>query len=315
MSFDVHGSQKQGMQTFARRPWAQGRTAKLVAASVFSAAALCVQAQTTSPATLPDAPSSQISRPHANLPAKQTSPGAERLPGQTTQALRPCPSSPKRSDVPIIFQPSTKPSCQDPIQLIVDTGWVSPLTVHQKGTLAVRVAVDPFNLLTIGFFSAISVAADAHSVYGPGFRGWGKEMGYSFVEEAQTDVTGTFVLPSLFREDPRYHRMPRAPLRRRFEHALIHTVISQHDDGSIMLNYATLINYPLSAEISNLYVPGIPVNAVSTTKRVLAGYATDPVGPLLAEFLPDFARRVHVHVFFAQQILNHFAIGSGEPSP
>lgn len=314
MSFDVHGSQKQGKETFARHPWARGRRAKLAAASIFSAATFCMQAQTTS-ATLPDAPSPQISQSPVTLPTTQTPSGAKLLAGETTPALRPCPSSTKKSDIPIIFQPSTKPSCQDPIQLIVDTGWVNPLTVHQKGTLAVRVAVDPFNLLTIGFFSAISVAADSHSVYGPGFRGWGKEIGYSFVEDAQTDITGTFLLPSFFREDPRYHRMPNAPLRRRFEHALIHTVISQHDDGSLMLNYATLINYPLSAEISNLYVPGIPVNAVSTTKRVLAGYATDPVGPLLAEFLPDFARRVHVHVFFAQQILNHFAVGSGETSP
>ena len=78
-----------------------------------------------------------------------------------------------------------------------------------------------------------------------------------------------------------------------------------------MLNYATLINYPLSAEISNLYVPSLPTNAPSTFKRVALGYATDPVGPLVAEFLPDFAKRVHIHIVFAQQILNRIALGSG----
>ncbi len=69
-----------------------------------------------------------------------------------------------------------------------------------------------------------------------------------------------------------------------------------------MPNYATLINVPLSAEISNLYVPGIGTNAPDTAKRVLVGYATDPIGPLVAEFLPDFAKRVHIHIVFAQQI-------------
>jgi hypothetical protein len=109
--------------------------------------------------------------------------------------------------------------------------------------------------------------------------------------------------------------MPRATIRRRIEHALIHTVVSQHDDGSLMPNYATLINYPLSAEISNLYVPDIGTNASSTAKRVLVGYATDPIGPLVAEFLPDFAKRVHIHIIFAQQILNRNALGSGaQPS-
>ena len=106
--------------------------------------------------------------------------------------------------------------------------------------------------------------------------------------------------------------MPGAHVSRRIEHALIHTVISQHDSGEWMLNYATLINYPLSAEISNLYVPNVGTNGPSTTRRIILGYVTDPVGPLVAEFLPDFAKRVHIHVIFAQQILNRMAPGAGE---
>ena len=310
MSFNVHDLRQQDKQKFARLPWALAVLSTLATASIFSAATVSVHAQSIS-GMLPDAPSALLSP----LSAAQIPAPTQPLQTKTPPPLPPCPSSAKKSHFPIIFLPSTRPSCQDPLQLIVDTGWVSPLTVKQKGTLALRVAIDPFNLLTIGFFSAISVAADSHSVYGPGFAGWGKEIGYSAAEEAQTDFTGTFLIPSLVREDPRYHRMPRAPVGRRIKHALIHTVISQHDDGSLMLNYATLVNYPLSAEISNLYVPGIATNAPSTAKRVLAGYATDPIGPLLAEFLPDFAKRVHVHIFFAQQILNHFAIGSGESLP
>ncbi len=174
--------------------------------------------------------------------------------------------------------------------------------------------IDPFNLLTIAAFSGISVAADPHSVYGPGFPGWGRLAGYSLGEDVQGEFTGVYVIPSLVHEDPRYHRMPKATTSRRIEHALIHTFVSQHDDGSLMPNYATLINIPLSAEISNLYVPEIGTNAPDTAKRVLVGYATDPIGPLVAEFLPDFAKRVHIHIVFAQQILNRIALGSGAPS-
>ena len=227
-------------------------------------------------------------------------------------APQPCPKRQHEDHVPLIFRPSTKPSCQDPLQLIVETGNVSPITSKQKGELALRSFFDPFNGLTIAFFSAISVAADSHSAYGPGFAGWGRLMGYSAAEDAQATFTGVYLIPSLAHEDPRYHRMPGAPVKRRILHALIHTVVSQHDDGSLMLNYATLINYPLTVEISNLYVPGVKTNAASTTERIVAGYATDPVGPLVAEFLPDFAKRVHIHIVFAQQILNHIALGSGE---
>jgi hypothetical protein len=232
--------------------------------------------------------------------------------GPTT--VLPCPKRERRRHFPIVFAPSTQPTCQDPLQLIVDTGYVAPLTSNQKGLLAFKAVIDPFNLLTIAAFSGISVAADSHSVYGPGFPGWGRLAGYSLAEDVQGEFTGVYVIPSLVHEDPRYHRMPKATTSRRIEHALIHTFVSQHDDGSLMPNYATLINIPLSAEISNLYVPEIGTNAPDTAKRVLVGYATDPIGPLVAEFLPDFAKRVHIHIIFAQQILNRIALGSGAPS-
>jgi hypothetical protein len=242
--------------------------------------------------------------PPTQVPAGQVGP----------TVVPPCSKRERQSSFRIIFAPLAQPTCQDPLQLIVDTGYVRPLTSNQKGLLAIRAVSDPFNLLTIAAFSGISVAADPHSVYGPGFTGWGRLAGYSLAEDIQGEFTGVYLIPSLVHEDPRYHRMPKASVRRRIAHALIHTLVSQHDDGSLMPNYATLINVPLSAEISNLYVPGIGTNATDTAKRVLVGYGTEPVGPLLAEFLPDFAKRVHVHIIFAQQILDRLALGAGAQS-
>ena len=295
-----------------------GALVMLAATALFLPASARLHAQSLFE-SLPDAPSARSFsvRGPANLSdlqvGSQNSPQNPPIaPPSPANSLPPCPKASQKGRLPIIFLPPTKPSCQDPLQLIVDTGHVSPLTSRQKATLATRDITDPFNLLTIGFFSAITIAANSHTAYGPGFAGWGRESGYSLAEDIQGEVTGTFVIPSLTHEDPRYHRMPGAPIPRRIEHALIHTLISQHDNGSLMPNYATLINYPLSAEISNLYVPNLATNLPSTAKRVLAGYATDPIGPLLAEFLPDFAKRVHIHVVFAQQILNHMATGSGE---
>jgi hypothetical protein len=270
-----------------------------------------VAAQNVVPGTPQNLAQSQAASAPAQTPAVAT----PAVPAQAASAAKPCPKSALRRVVPIVFLPATDPTCQDQLQLIVDTGYVKPLTPTQKGALAVRAVTDPFNLLTIAAFSGISVAADSHSVYGPGFTGWGRLAGYSLAEDVQGEFTGVYAIPSLMHEDPRYHRMPKASVRRRIEHALIHTLVSQHDDGSLMPNYATLINVPLSAEISNLYVPGIGTNAPDTAKRVLVGYGTEPIGPLLAEFLPDFAKRVHVHVIFAQQILDRLALGAGaQPS-
>jgi hypothetical protein len=274
--------------------------------------------------TLPDAPSALLfsSDPATqNLQQPQTSqtPSPGDVPPQTnatvpTGPVPPCSKGKRKAGSTIVFEPQTQPTCADQLQLIVVTGYIRPLTSKQKGFLAVRAVTDPFNLLTIAAFSGISIAADAHSVYGPGFAGWGRLAGYSLGEDVQGAFTGIYVFPSIFHEDPRYHRMPKATVKRRIEHALIHTFVSQHDDGSVMPNYATILNIPFSAEISNLYVPDIGTNAPDTAKRVLVGYATDPIGPLVAEFLPDFAKRVHIRIIFAPQILNRIALGSGASS-
>lgn len=183
------------------------------------------------------------------------------------------------------------------------------LTPAQKGYLALHDVVDPFNLLTIVGNSAFSVAIDAHSAYGPGMRGFGKNVGVSLLQDATGEVIGTWAVCSLLRQDPHYYRMPQASILRRVGHALAHAVVAQGDNGHTIPNYENLITYPASAEISNLYVPGVNGNGPSTVARIMTGLATEPIGNLVAEFLPDFARRIHVRVLIVQQIINQVARG------
>jgi hypothetical protein len=208
-------------------------------------------------------------------------------------------------------------ACQEPeerVQPIISRKDTGPLNSKEKGELAVKDVIDPFNLLAVAGYAGFSVALNAHSAYGPGFKGWGKLTGYSFVEDAQGEFFGTFLIPSLVREDPRYRRMPGRPFGRRLLHAVAHTVISEHDDGRPMPNYATLLTYPISAELSNLYVPGVQTDSRSTGLRVVVGLASDPVGNIVAEFLPDIARHVHIHALFFQEILNQVATGGSAPN-
>jgi hypothetical protein len=195
------------------------------------------------------------------------------------------------------------PCAEDPLQLIVNPGDITPLSSTQKGVLATRVTIDPFNLVTVALYSGFYVGLNSHSAYGPGLKGFGRLTGYSLLGDAQGNFFGIYAIPTLAHEDPRYHRLPGRPVKIRILHALAHTVISQHDDGTLMPNYGTLLTYPISAELSNLYVPGIGSNGPSTVKRIALGYASDPSSALIAEFLPDFAKRIHVHIVFVQQIL------------
>jgi len=271
---------------------------------------------------LPDAPSAllaatlQASSPQANqLPPDIAAPGTQ--PPDSTLPCEKVQQSQMRAIPWLLRSPTAAVPCrgENPLQQIISSKNSPQLTPELKGFLAIRNVADPFNLLTIAGYSGIVIAANAHSDYGPGFGGWGRLSGYSLLEDMQTEFFGTFAVPSLVREDPRYHRLPGRPFRQRLFHALVHTVVSQHDDGRPMPNYATLLTYPISDELSNLYVPGLSTTASSTAKRIVAGYGTDPVGPLIAEFLPDVAKHIHIRVVFVQQILQKIAAGQPNTAP
>jgi hypothetical protein len=274
--------------------------------------ALPVKAQLL-PEPLPDAPDRMFVQPEAA--ANQPPAGAQLLlvedsnPDGAAMNRPPCPAmswawrEQRRGGVIEPCQPENQ------MQFILSSAYVRPLTPRQKGELAVRGIIDPFNVITIVGSSGINVAADSHTAYGPGLKGWGRLTGYSFLEDATGAFFGTFLIPSLAEEDPRYHRMPGKPIPQRFLHAVAHTVLSQHDDGSPMPNYATLLTYPIGNELANLYVPGIQPNATATAKRIVLGYASDPIGNLIGEFLPDVAKHIHVRIVFVQQIINRAAAG------
>jgi hypothetical protein len=203
----------------------------------------------------------------------------------------------------------------NPFDRFLNTTIPVPMTPRQKGYLALHNLADPFNLATIIATSGITIAADSHTAYGPGVGGFGLSVGVSLLQDATGEFFGTFLIPSIAHEDPHYRRMPNASIPRRIVYAISRTVIGRNDNGSPMPAYSTLLTYPITAELSNLYVPGIKSNGPSTAERILVGYATDPVNNLITEFLPDVARRVHVRIIFVQQIINQVAANPPGSNP
>jgi hypothetical protein len=191
---------------------------------------------------------------------------------------------------------------------------VKALTPLQKAHLAARNLIDPFNLLTIGGESAIFVAANAHSAYGPGFLGWGKSIGVSFTQDMVGEFFGTFLIPSVTHEDPHYHRMPSASIKRRAFHAAAQIVWTESDAGKGMLNYSNLAGFALEDAVNDLYVPGQQTNFHASASRYGIALATAPIDNYITEFLPDIARRIHVRVVLVQRIINQVARSEGAPA-
>ncbi len=215
-------------------------------------------------------------------------------------------------------QPALSPSLQQgncpPLAPFID--WyarflngpqVRQMTPGQKAWLATRDVIDPFNGITILGNSAIYVGANSHSGYGPGMAGFGKNVGVSYTQDITGEFFGTFLIPSIVHQDPHYHRLPNASMKRRIAHAVYEVLWTQGDDGNGMLNYANLVGFAIDDEIGNLYVPGQQTDLPSSAKRYAIGFTLAPVDNFITEFIPDFAKRIHIRVVLVQRIINRVA--------
>ncbi|MGB6973742.1 MAG: hypothetical protein WBD67_03565 [Terracidiphilus sp.] len=224
----------------------------------------------------------------------------------------PKPAVPK----PAVPKPAVpKPAVIDWFARFLNGPQVKPLTPKEKAHLAARNLLDPFNAITILAQSAIAVGSDSHSPYGPGMPGFARNVGVSFTQDMTGELFGTFLIPSLVRQDPHYHRMPHASIPRRIGHAIVQVVWTQGDNGRPMLNYANIGGLAIESEISDLYVPGIQTDLPSTAGRYAISLATAPVDNFITEFLPDVARHIHVRVVLVQRIINQVAKTEGAGSP
>jgi hypothetical protein len=193
---------------------------------------------------------------------------------------------------------------------------VKPMTPKEKAWLALRNVADPFNGITILGSSAIAVGSNADSPYGPGMTGFGKYVGVSYAQDMTGEFIGTFLIPSIARQDPHYHRLPNATLKRRIAHAAIQVVWTQGDNGKGLLNYADVVGFAIDDEIGNLYIPGRETNLRASAERYGIDLATAPIDNFVTEFLPDVARRIHLRVVLIQRIINQVArteTANGQP--
>jgi hypothetical protein len=283
---------------------------------VFPAALSCQDAANKPETTLPEAPQpaaavqAQIA---AEPPCQVKRDASAMLEAAIAGAVSPNPASPTLS-------PSLQPSSCPPLAPLVD--WyarfvsgpqVERLTPKQKAWLATRDVIDPFNALTIMANSAIYVGANSHSGYGPGMRGFGRNVGVSYSQDVTFEFFDTFLIPSIVHQDPHYHRLPKASMKRRIAHAIYQVEWTQGDDGRGMPNYGNLAGYAIAGAISNLYVPGQQTDLAASVSRYAIALGTAPIDNFITEFLPDVARHIHVRVVLVQRIIDQVALSETTP--
>jgi hypothetical protein len=275
--------------------------------------------QTASVENLPDAPSpmapamllgeaEQAQQGQAVQPGfPPVSPQPRKLPSGSGLQHPGIPSMPAECISDISVAHPVLVSCvpdMDPYLRFLNSTDVHPLTPRQKFVLARRNVTDPYNFLTIGFISGLSVASDPHSAYGPGWPGFGRNIGVAYTETLVGEFFGTFLIPSIAHQDPHYHREPNATPTHRTLHAIASVVWAQSDAGQGMPNYANLGTTAIGITLGDLYVPGAKQGFGPGVERYVTAIASDPISNLVTEFLPDVARHINVRIVLIQRVVD-----------
>ena len=160
-----------------------------------------------------------------------------------------------------------------------------PLTPKQKFGLALKSTIDPFNFGITAVIAGVEQARNDYSGYGQGAQGYAKRYGASYADFFTGTLIGGAILPTIFKQDPRYFYKGKGTKRARFLYAIANSVIRKSDDGRWQPDYSGILGSLASGGISNLYYPAKNRNGATLTfENAAIGIGFGALGNVFQEF-------------------------------
>ena len=162
----------------------------------------------------------------------------------------------------------------------------APLNARQKFELSWKTTIDPVSFAAVGVIAGIQQANNSFPGFGEGAQGYGKRYGAAYGNLFIGTMIGSAILPSIFRQDPRYFYKGTGTIHSRVLYTLAMAVMCKGDNGHWQVNYSGILGAAASSGISNLYYPAADRNGAALTFQNL-GYniAGSAISNLFQEFL------------------------------
>jgi Carboxypeptidase regulatory-like domain len=161
-----------------------------------------------------------------------------------------------------------------------------PLSARQKYELALRTLADPETIGVDLISSGLQQKAGGLKGYGPGANGYMRRFAATYGTDSLDTLLGSAVLPSLFKQDPRYFYKGTGSPTRRALYAISMSVMCKSDSGHWQYNYSGLLGGLAAGGISNLYYPAGNRNGLNVTlENTAIGVGSSAVSNLLQEFV------------------------------
>lgn len=160
-----------------------------------------------------------------------------------------------------------------------------PLDTRQKFSLALHATLDPVAFLTAGVVAGGEQLGNTFPDYGPGFPGYAKRYGAAYADGFTGKIIGSALLPSLFRQDPRYFYMGTGTYTERALYALASGVLTRGDNGRPQPSYSHVLGNAAAGALSSVYHPASDSAGKLALDNALIGIAGEAAVNLCREFL------------------------------
>ena len=170
-----------------------------------------------------------------------------------------------------------------------------PLTPKQKLQLSVDETIAPSRFLGSAFTSGIGQARDSFHDYGQGWQGYGKRFGSSVASNASSHLFGTFLLPSITHEDPRYFVKLFGTPKNRILYAMSRVVVTRTDDGRPTFNWSYVLGGLMAESLATTYLPENERTAAKVFTRFGVRVGFGALDNVVKEYWPTIFKSLRIN--------------------
>jgi Carboxypeptidase regulatory-like domain len=173
----------------------------------------------------------------------------------------------------------------------ISYNWAAaPLTTGQKYRLAFRVSADPVNIGLAAATAGVQQGMNTFPGYHQGAAGYAKRLGANLGDLWVGTYMGGAVLPSVFRQDPRYFYRGTGSAPSRAWYAVTRAFVCRGDNGKWQPSYSGILGDLSEGAISNIYYPASSrQGAMLTFENGLLSIGEDAIANVLQELVfPHF---------------------------
>ena len=146
--------------------------------------------------------------------------------------------------------------------------------------------VDPETIGVDLGMTGMQQATGSSAGYGKSAKGYARRFATSFGTGSIDTMLGSAVLPSIFKQDPRYFYKGTGSVEQRAFYAISMSVICKGDNGHRQYNYSGLLGGLAAGGIANLYEPRSARQGLSTMfGNAAIGIGSSAISNLFQEFL------------------------------